>query len=212
MDKYQITIETYNKYAQQYQDKFMDLALYNSTYDIFCKLINKVNAEVLDIACGPGNITKYLLKHQPNYKILAMDLSVKMIELAKINNPKADFQVMDFRNLDKNYKKYDGIINGFGLPYISKIEVPNFIHNASNILKSNGVLYLSVMEGDYDNSGFKGSSSGGKDKTYIYYYQEDFISNTLKNNNFEICEVQRIHYPEQQGKYDSDLIIIAKKI
>lgn len=212
MDKYQITIETYNKCAQQYQDKFMDLALYNSAYDIFCKLINKVNAEVLDVACGPGNITKYLLKHQPNYKILAMDLSVNMIELAKINNPKADFQVLDFRDIGKNNKKYDGIINGFGLPYISKVEVVNFIHNASKKLREKGVLYLSVMEGNYDDSGYKGSDSGAKGKVFIHYYKEYFIVDTLKKNDFKICDIIRIQYPEQKNKYESDLIIIAKKI
>ncbi len=212
MDKYQTTIETYNKCAQQYHDKFMDLTLYNNTYDTFCKLINNVQAKVLDIACGPSNITKYLLKHQPNYKILALDLSVKMIELAKINNPKADFQVKDFRDFDKNNKKYDGIINGFGLPYISKEEVVNFIHNVSKMLRPNGVLYLSVMEGDYDNSGYKGSDSDSNNMIFIYYYNEDFIVDTLKKNDFKICDIIRIQYPEQKNKYKSDLIIIAKNI
>jgi len=212
MDKYKVTIETYNKFAQQYQDKFMDLALYNDTYDKFCKLIDKEHAEILEIACGPGNITKYLLKKHADYNILAIDLSLNMIQLAKINNPKAKFQLMDCRDLDKINKKYDAVINGFGLPYISAAEVTELIKNVSNILKSNGVFYLSAMEGDYSKSGYKGSSYGGKDMAFTYYYDEDFINNALIKNGFKISEIQRFKYPEQQQKYNADLIIIATKI
>ena len=61
MDKYRETFETWNKVAQLYEDKFMDLDLYNDTYDQFCELLLKKNASILEIGCGPGNITKYLL-------------------------------------------------------------------------------------------------------------------------------------------------------
>lgn len=212
MDKSKITIQTYNKFARRYQDKFMDLDSYNDSYKLFCQLIDNEDAEILELACGPGNITKYLLNKHPTYKILATDLSYKMLELAKVNNPTAKFNLMDCRDLCKIEKKYNAIINGFGLPYISKIEVEKFIKDSSKILNPNGVIYLSVMEGYYKNSGFKGSSSGGKERVYIYYYQEEFINNTLKKNGFSISKVQRINYLEQKNNYDSDLIIIAKKI
>ncbi len=61
MDKYQETFQTLNKVAKIYQDKFMNLGLYNDSYDNFLDLITKANASVLEIGCGPGNITKYLL-------------------------------------------------------------------------------------------------------------------------------------------------------
>jgi hypothetical protein len=35
MDKYSITFDTWNKVAQIYQEKFMDLDIYNDTYDAF---------------------------------------------------------------------------------------------------------------------------------------------------------------------------------
>ena len=42
MDKYQQTFETWNKIATIYQDKFMDLKLYDESYDFFCRIGNKV--------------------------------------------------------------------------------------------------------------------------------------------------------------------------
>ena len=56
MDKYKETFKTWNKVASLYEDKFMDLDLYNNTYDYFCELV-KDNAKILEIGCGPGNIT-----------------------------------------------------------------------------------------------------------------------------------------------------------
>ncbi len=41
MDNYQLTFQTWDKLAQQYQEKFMELDLYNDTYDLFCQQIKK---------------------------------------------------------------------------------------------------------------------------------------------------------------------------
>jgi 2-polyprenyl-3-methyl-5-hydroxy-6-metoxy-1,4-benzoquinol methylase len=56
-----ITFETWDKGSKIYEDKFMDFNLYNESYDIICNTIYKVNAKILDIGCGPGNIIKYLI-------------------------------------------------------------------------------------------------------------------------------------------------------
>ena len=50
--------ETWNKIAQEYEDKFLGIDLYNDSYDGFCTLIQKENASILEIGCGPGNITQ----------------------------------------------------------------------------------------------------------------------------------------------------------
>ena len=39
MDKYKETFKTWNKVASLYQDKFMELDLYNDTYDFICSSI-----------------------------------------------------------------------------------------------------------------------------------------------------------------------------
>lgn len=100
MDRYKETFETWNKLASLYQDKFMDLDLYNETYDFVCNSITRVNAKVLEIGCGPGNITKYLLSQRPDFDIFGIDISPNMIELAEKNNPTAKFAVMDSRQIN----------------------------------------------------------------------------------------------------------------
>ena len=207
MDKSQAAAEIFNKYANAYQDKFMDLDLYNDSFDIFCSSIAKENAGILEIACGPGNITRYLLKKRPDFKILGIDLSPNMIDLAKTNNPAAAFQLMDGRNISTLHKKYDGVMCGFGLPYLSKEEAVQFIGDAAGLLNPGGILYLSTMEDDYGKSGFKSSSSG--DQMYIHYHQADYLTAALKENGFKIIDLRRKDYPEQDGTTTIDLLIVA---
>ena len=122
MNRYKETFETWNKVALLYQDKFMDLDLYNETYDFVCNSIIKNKAKILEIGCGPGNITKYLLAKRPDFDIYGIDIVPNMIELAKRNNPTANFSIMDCRKISTLTTKFDGIICGFCLPYLSQTE------------------------------------------------------------------------------------------
>lgn len=95
MNKSEITIETYNRSAQKYYTKFKKMNLYDDTYDLFCPLIERTDAHILEITCGPGNITEYLLNRIPGLKITGIDLAKEMIALAKRNVSAADFKVLD---------------------------------------------------------------------------------------------------------------------
>lgn len=205
-DRYKITFETWDKVASIYQDKFMNLDLYNDTYDIFCSRIKKPNARILEIGCGPGNITKYLLSKHPDFKLEAIDVSINMITLAKENNPTANFKIMDAREIEKLAGKYDAIMCGFCLPYLSKEDCVKLFKDCSSLLSEGGIFYLSTIEGDYNKSGLEAGSSG--DKAYVYYYEEDYLQNELKNNNFKLVELIKKDYPEKSSTH---LIFIVRK-
>lgn len=209
MHKIQTAAEVFNKLANHYQNKFMDVGLYADTLDLFCNNITKQNADILELACGPGNITKYLLGKCPDLNILGTDLAPNMIELAKANNPAATFQLMDCRDITKLTKKYDGIMCGFCLPYLSKEEAIKLISDASNLLKPEGVLYISTMEDDYGESGPKKGSTG--DEIFMYYHQADYLIASLKENSFKNIELKRQDYTEKDGAKKTDLILIAEK-
>ncbi len=205
------TIETYNKAANRYQDKFMEMDLYNDTFDTFCRLIEKKNAAIFEIATGPGNVTSYLFSKRPDFRIFGIDLAPNMITLAKINNPQADFQVMDCKDISIIDRKFDGVMCGFCMPYLSKEEVKRLISDISECLEPSGIFYLSTMEGEYEKSGFETTSFSGEDRVYIYYHQADYVTDCLTESGFEIVDIQRKDYPEPDGTFLTDLIIIAKK-
>ena len=207
MNQIEKAVDIFNKIANYYQEKFMDVSLYQNSLDIFCNKIGKENASILDLACGPGNVTKYLLEKRFDYKILGTDLAPNMIQLAKNNNPSAQFKIMDIRAINNLESNFDGIICSFGLPYLSKIEAIKFICDASQKLNPKGVLYISTMEDDNSNSGFKTGSTG--DKIYQNFHQEDYLVEALTNNYFEVINLERKSYLHNNQE-TTDLIIIAK--
>ncbi len=207
MDKSKIAVDIFNKHASSYESKFMDVSLYHQSFDLFCKLIKKQHAEVLELACGPGNITKYLLQVRSDLKILATDLAPNMIKLAKLNNPSIDVQLMDSRAINQLPKKYDAIMVGFCLPYLSKEEAIELIKDASNVLNQNGVIYMSTMEDEYSKSAFKKGSAG--DEIFMHYHQADYLITALEDSGFKMVELIRQAYPEKDGSQTIDLILIA---
>ena len=209
MDKNQIAVAIFDKRASEYQNKFMDVNLYSNSFNLFCDSIPKPNADILELACGPGNITRYLLEKRPDFNILGTDLSPNMLVLAQKNNPNTAFQLLDCRDLARLNKKYDAIMCGFGLPYLSKKEAVKLIEDASMLLAPCGVFYLSTMEDDYSKSGFKRGSAG--DEMYIHYHEADYLLEALKRSDFEIIDLKRQDFPMPDGTKMTDLVIIAKK-
>lgn len=210
MNPHQETLNTWNKVAQLYQEKFMDLEMYNESYSLFCDSIEKSNASILEIGCGPGNITKHLLSLRKEYSIYGIDFSSNMIELAQKNIPSASFEVMDARDILKLNKTFDGIIVGFCLPYLSGEESLQLIGDASTLLNKNGVLYLSFVEGDSNQSGFKTSSTG--DRTYFYYHELSALTKGILDAGFETPKVLHVNYGDANSKQEVHTIVIAKKL
>lgn len=210
MKENQNTIQTWNQLALQYQDKFMDVHLYDDSYDLFGGAIDKKDASILEIGCGPGNITKYLLGKHPDYKILVTDVAPSMVELAEINNPFAEFQILDARDISRISKKFDAVICGFCMPYLSKEESIQLIKDSQNLLNDKGIFYFSIIENEYEKSGYQ-TSSDGQHTMFVYYHQADYLQEVLKACNFEIVHLLRIKYIKPNDVFDTHLIFILRK-
>ena len=208
-DRYTETFKTWNKVASLYQDKFMGLDVYNETYDFICHSITKDKAKILEIGCGPGNITKYILSKRPDLDIFGIDIAPNMINLAKINNPTASFAVMDSRKIEEIKTKFDAIVCGFCLPYLSQNDSRKLIADCYHLLNENGMIYLSFVEGDVEKSDFQISSSG--DKTYFYFHNLDDLKTTLIDNKFDDFKTFKVEYKRSETEIDIHTILIAKK-
>jgi trans-aconitate methyltransferase len=209
MDQTKQVIEVFNTNAFRYQQKFGDLSSYHDTFDLFCNAISVKDPEILEVACGPGNITKYILSKRPDFRLLGIDLAPNMLELAKFDNPQAKFLLMDARKIKDLPQAYDGIICGFCLPYLSKEEAIQFIADSSDKLNSEGVLYISTMEDDNSKSSLKTSSSGNQ--LFMNYHEEGYLVKAMENNSMSIIDVIRKNYVEDDGTVVVDMIIVGRK-
>jgi 2-polyprenyl-3-methyl-5-hydroxy-6-metoxy-1,4-benzoquinol methylase len=207
MNQYDETFETWNKVAALYQAKFMHLEIYNESYDFICNALPLINSTILEIGCGPANISKYLLSKRTDFIIQGIDVAPNMIELAKENNPTAHFEVMDARLIHQLKVKYDGIIIGFCLPYLSPNDTTKLIYDSSNLLKDNGLLYVSFVEGDPKNSGFKAASTG--ERSYFYYHNLEQIKTELMKHSFSDFTLFKVNYKRNETEIHT--ILIARK-
>jgi ubiquinone/menaquinone biosynthesis C-methylase UbiE len=169
----------------------------------------KDKSRLLEIGCGPGNITKYLLNKRPDFTIFGIDVAPNMIELAKKNNPSANFSVMDVRKIDQLKSTFDGIICGFCLPYLSQSDCEKLISDSYNLLSEKGLIYISFVEGEADMSGFKIGSSG--DRCYFYYHQLEELKKQLIVGQFEKLKTIKVEYKKNEVEKEIHTILIANK-
>jgi 2-polyprenyl-3-methyl-5-hydroxy-6-metoxy-1,4-benzoquinol methylase len=202
--------EIFNKHASLYQEKYMDVHRYAESLDQFCQLLANTEGELLDVACGPGNITQYLLNQRPGLQILGIDLAPNMLELARKNNPTAKFTEMDCRHISQLNQRFDGIILGFCLPYLNKDEAIQLVHDATAMLNPKGILYLSTMEDDYEKSRMQTSSQG--DQLFMYFHQADYLVAAIEAKNLELVYLKRLAQPGAEATAPPDLVIVAKLV
>ena len=198
----------FDKLADRYREKFMDLALYDECYREFCELLPPGRARVLDAGCGPGNAARYLVAHRPELDLLGIDLAPRMVELAQAAVPSARFVVHDFRKLSDLNQRFDGIVCAFGLPYLTREEAGAFIQAAAEALEPEGVLYLSTLLGRSEESGLQRCSTG--DQVYVTYYTEEEIIQSLRESGFGIVRQKQVPSPPGAAKATRDLVAIAR--
>ncbi|MEI1279630.1 class I SAM-dependent methyltransferase [Leptospira venezuelensis] len=186
----------------------MDFPLYNETYNYFSDQI-PLNGNVLDLGCGPGNITNYLFRKRNDLNISGIDISDKMIILAKKNNPECIFNVSDLRHFKTQHEYLNGIIMGFCLPYIPFIDIKNLFPKLFDSLKNGGILYLSIVEGNPNDSGIKIGKDGRE--LYFFYHSITDISQLLLMNNLKIQKIFNIDYQNNDQSFDNHVVIISKK-
>ena len=200
----------FDKYAAQYEAKYMDIGHYRKSLDIFCERLSTSNPELLELACGPGNITRYLAYKIPLSNILATDLSQAMLELAQKNNPNISTALLDLRSISDLKSKFDGIVCGFGLPYISGGEVQKLVKDSNDLLKENGLIYFSLIENSATPADSCKSKDNSGDELFTYYHDEDFIKKAFDQNNIQLIEISRVK-TEENSEFEIDLIMIGKK-
>ena len=97
------------------------------------------------------------------------------------------------------------------LAYLSKEEAIQLICDAFSLLEPNGILYLSTMENDYDKSDWMGPSTDEDTKMFIYFHQEDYLTEALNEYGFQLIKLLRKTGNDPASGSTTDLIFIAQK-
>lgn len=209
MDHYQETSATWNKVAGLYEEKFMALDLYNESYDYLCEALSEQQTAVLEVGCGPGMISRYLLNKRPDLIVLGTDVAENMVALAAKNNPEAHFEVRDCREITALNRSFDVILSGFCIPYLTPEDTKQFISDCSQLLHPGGWVYLSFVPGKPEQSGFQIGSSG--DRVYFHFYEEEQLIEQLSSVGLDLATRFVVNYARNSESTEVHVVLIAKK-
>lgn len=200
----------FGKHARLYDEKYHDVSHYHDALDVFCQALPEHEPHVLELACGPGNITRYLLQQRQDMRLLGIDLAPEMIALAAAHHPSAAFRVMDCRSIGSLPDLYDGIMCSFCLPYLNKAESVQLVADAARRLKKGGVIYVSTMEDLHHKSGIQRSSQG--DELMVYYHEAGYLEAAFHRSGLEIISSLHQDFRPGDGSVMTDLILIARRL
>ncbi len=211
MENFDVSVQRFDEFAEEYASRFENVSGYIEQLTFFTNQIKAEKPAILELACGPGNVTKFLKNRFPESRILGVDLAPKMIELARKSLPEVDFRVMDVRDISSIPDKFDAVMCSFCLPFLSKDDAAKLIADCSSLLNPGGVVYLSTMEGDQNRAGFEKTSFSGDSEIYFNYHRQSDLQEAFEKSGFNVLKLDRQDYQEPDGSVTVDLIFIAEK-
>lgn len=210
MDTCQVSVNTFDRLAETYAGKYLALDTYDAYYREFCSHVPRQGASVLDVACGPGNVSAFLVRERPDLQVLGIDLAPNMVRLAQTHVPSARFLVHDCRHLADLGRVFDGIAYAFGLNYLNQDEAEQFFESLGKVLAPNGALYLSAMSGPRERSGLQTSSSG--DQVHVYYRPRQEIERLVQSAGLELVFLDEIASPANASNPTVDVVLVAQRM
>lgn len=203
-------IVLFDRHASRYAELFMDVTNYAGSLDFLLKSLHIRQLYVLDVGCGPANLSAYLFRKNPSLRIWGVDAAPSMIALARQRLPEAGFEVADIRNLPPFSFTFDLVVLGFVAPYLSPTELDSLLGNLSKSLPVGSWVYLSTMEAEQVCSGIVSNSYG--EQTIQHFYSEEYLTGLFLKFNLQIKHTQRIPIIPSGGNSENDICLIAQKV
>jgi len=145
-----------------------------------------------DMGCGPGHIARYL--HERGAKVCGIDVSPKMVELARCLNSEIDFSHGDMLELDVEDETWAGVAAFYSIIHVPPGEIVRALRELRRVLRPGGLLLLAfhIGEGTIHLDEWWGKSVC----VDFYFSPPNEMANYLRSVAFEIAEiVEREPYP-----------------
>jgi len=179
------TRKSFNLAAEKYFELFKD-EMKQKEYDrvLLDKFANDFDSKsvICDVGCGPGHITRYLFDKGLN--VFGIDISERCIQIARRENPKMRFQVMDMARLDIADESVDGIVSFYSIIHTPKRFIHTLFHEFNRVLKKGGKLLIVVKKGDTE--GYVYELEGFKTRLYFTNFNEEELKSYLQTCGFEL--------------------------
>ena len=143
MTKADPTTQTYDQFAAQIAERFWQTDL-THIWKEFCALL-PAGSRILDVGCGAGRDMAQFRSR--GFFVAGMDLSIGMLREAASRAPGA-YIAGDMTALPFSRPSFDAAWVNASLLHLPRKAAPGVLTGIHSLLKSSGVLYLSLKEGE----------------------------------------------------------------
>lgn len=202
-EKTKSVVDDYDDIAREYAEEFYNDTSDNKYIDKFLQSLN--GKKILDAGCGVGEDCKYI--EDKGFKAIGIDLSQRMLEIAKEKYPNGRFQIMDMTDITYPENTFDGIISNCSLFHIPTELLPQTLESFKRVLKPNGKLLLILQEGNEETMAEEPYRPG----VYVYmnYFSAKNIEKLLKEHNFRVDSLDREATSNEFELGDGKLIVFS---
>jgi len=134
-------------------------------------------SRVLDLGCGTGVPTTRQMT-DAGFEVVGIDLSRRMVQLAREYVPAATFHQLDIADLrpggPHDLGRFDAVAAFFSLLMLPRVEIPLALQTVRHLLVPGGLFVLSMVEADVDN------------------YAIPFLGNTIRVSGYVLEDLHKV--------------------
>lgn len=146
----QMSVKEFSKAAEVYEtDRGGIYKMCKKDYpDVLAELEREDFTDLLDCGCGTAPMISLLKEKYPDKRYTGIDLTPKMIEVAKAKNmPDVKFVVGDCENLPFEENSFDAVICSQSFHHYPNVQ--DFFNSVNRVLRPGGRLILRDMTSTY---------------------------------------------------------------
>lgn len=138
-DAYDTLADTYADFVRgKLEEDPLDRALLG----LFAEL---VDGPVVELGCGPGRMAAHL--HGLGVDASGLDLSPRLIEIARQTYPQVRFEVGDMASSNLPDASFGGVLSWYSIIHSAPEQIPGILAEMNRILVPGGHLLLGFFEG-----------------------------------------------------------------
>ena len=185
--------ETYNRIAEDWHHDHTADDWWMGGTDAFITQLPS-GAHVLDVGCGSGVKSEYLIAH--GFKVTGIDISDKLLDIARREVPEGEFRVLSMTDLDSMSDTFDGVFAQASLK-----DAGDVVKKMARRLVLGGLLYIAVKEARAGNP----EEEIVKENDYGYEYERFFSYFTMEELERYLADagliaVSKSRNPNKSGK------------
>jgi SAM-dependent methyltransferase len=190
-------------YAEQFGTELVDNPLERALLRAFLERVP--GGPVVEVGSGPGNVSAYL--RDLGADVSGVDLSPRMVEIARAAHPTLSFEVGSMTGLDRPDGSLGGLVGFYSIIHFPAAELPGLFAEFHRALRPGGQLLLAFLTGPFPAEAYAateafraeaGSPEAGEEKvtrieafghqiSLDYYLRPvSLVADLLRDNGFQV--------------------------